>query len=683
MRTSPLLAAALLVAPLAAVGCSSCGKSTTGPAPEATSSAAPGPADSAAASPPKAKKPAASRQGNVVARSPAEDILYVADEDGSALHLVELPFDKEKPARTVPLPGRPAQIVALDGEVLVTIRDPGLLLVMRPDSEKILVESARIALPADAWGLAITKDEKAALVSSAWTHKISGVDLATKKVRFTVDVAREPRGIAILGDGSRAYVSHLVGASLTRIDGIGSEKPTVKRVSLPAAPLRLPYETTRAEDASLGYALTFSPDERRLYVARHALGATGVEAWYGMPTVDVLLPRDDSPLAPRRKQPPVNGAHYNTIPAEDPTLDLRPSDIVQPRAMVVRATTHTLLVLGEGSVTLPELDATSIDPSAMVRKKHSLNDEGANGGGPACAAPTGLALSSDERRAYVFCRSTNALAIFTFPDPKADVQSSVVVRIPLGKSPDDALAAEGRRLFYDAQDPLVSGGLGCAGCHPEGRDDGFTWSEFAPVDEGTNATFAAIGGTINLSAARQTPMLAGRVAAQGPYGWHGESETLVDRILAGFALHRWDERHVVDKQTARPRALAIAAFLRSGLVPPPREKTEPSDVEKRGKAVFESAEAGCKSCHAGAEYTDRVPMPLPRMTIRAGYSDEKDNNKYKTPSLLFVGGTAPYFHDGSFATLEELIDKNDDRMGKTNQLSAEDKAALVAYLRTL
>ncbi|MDI1480642.1 c-type cytochrome [Polyangium sp. y55x31] len=680
MRTSLLLALALLAAPLAAAGCSSCGKSSSGPAPEAAASAAPGATESAAAPPPKAKMPAPSRQGNVVARSPAEDLLYVADEDGNALHLVQLPFDKEKPAWTVALPGRPAQVLPRDGEVLVTIRDPGLLLVMRPDGANGLVESARIALPADAWGLAITKDEKTALVSSAWTHKVSAVDLETKKVRFTVDVAREPRGIAILGDGSRAYVSHLMGASLTRIDGIGTANPTVKRVSLPAAPLRLPYDTPRADDASLGYALTFSPDERRLFVARHAFGAMGVEPWYGMPTVDVLLPRDDSPLAPRRKQPALYGAHINAIPPEDPTLDLHPGDMVQPRAMVYRSTTRTLLVLGEGGVALPELDATSIDPSAIVRKNHPLHDEGVSGGGPACAAPSGLALSSDERKAYIFCRSTNALAVLTFPEPKAGAKSSVV-RIPLGKGPGDALVAEGRRLFYDAQDTLVSGGLGCAGCHPEGRDDGFTWTEFAPVDEGTNATFVSNGRVAG--AARQTPMLAGRVKAQGPYGWHGESETLVDRILAGFALHRWDERHVVDKQTTRPRALAIAAFLREGLVPPPREKAELSEVEKRGKAVFEGAETGCKSCHAGAEFTDRVPMPLPRMTLRAGYSDEKDNNKYKTPSLLFVGGTPPYFHDGSYATLEELIDNNDDRMGKTNQLSAEDKAALVAYLRTL
>jgi cytochrome c peroxidase len=56
---------------------------------------------------------------------------------------------------------------------------------------------------------------------------------------------------------------------------------------------------------------------------------------------------------------------------------------------------------------------------------------------------------------------------------------------------------------------------------------------------------------------------------------------------------------------------------------------------------------------------------------------------FKTPSLLFVGGTPPYFHDGSAATLEEVLEKNRDRMGKTSHLSPDDRAALVAFLRTL
>ncbi|APR75606.1 Hypothetical protein A7982_00952 [Minicystis rosea] len=48
-----------------------------------------------------------------------------------------------------------------------------------------------------------------------------------------------------------------------------------------------------------------------------------------------------------------------------------------------------------------------------------------------------------------------------------------------------------------------------------------------------------------------------------------------------------------------------------------------------------------------------------------------------------MSGTAPYFHDGRAATLEELIDENADRMGHTSHLSREDRAALIAFLRTL
>ena len=59
------------------------------------------------------------------------------------------------------------------------------------------------------------------------------------------------------------------------------------------------------------------------------------------------------------------------------------------------------------------------------------------------------------------------------------------------------------------------------------------------------------------------------------------------------------------------------------------------------------------------------------------------DSAFKTPSLLFVGGTPPYYHDGRAPTLEALISGNDDRMGKTRQLSEEDRAALVAFLRTL
>lgn len=83
-------------------------------------------------------------------RAPQDDALYLADEDHAVLRRIPLPVDVSAPPVAIAMPGRPAQVLALDGRVLVTIRDPGLLLVMRPDPTAGLVEVARVPLPADA-----------------------------------------------------------------------------------------------------------------------------------------------------------------------------------------------------------------------------------------------------------------------------------------------------------------------------------------------------------------------------------------------------------------------------------------------------------------------------------------------------------------------------------------------------
>lgn len=56
---------------------------------------------------------------------------------------------------------------------------------------------------------------------------------------------------------------------------------------------------------------------------------------------------------------------------------------------------------------------------------------------------------------------------------------------------------------------------------------------------------------------------------------------------------------------------------------------------------------------------------------------------FNTPSLKSLVQTAPYLHDGSASSLASLIESNHDRMGATNQLSADERHALVAYLESL
>lgn len=705
-----------------ALGTSACA-TPAGPTPSeqaAPTTAAAG-SSGQALSPPAARHRAPVREGGTLVRSATGDTLLLADEDHGVVRLIPLPVDVQNPPKEVKIPGAPAQVLALDGRVLVTVRSenapipgmpgaeeppptpypgaqpgvpsgtgPGLLLILKPDADSGLVEVGRVALPQDAWGLAISPDESTVLVTSAWSHKVSAVDLATATLRWTVDVAREPRAVVIAADGKRAYVAHLVGADLTRIDDLGGE-PSVHVVGLPASPLRSPYG--QKTSASLAYSATLSPDGKRLFVARHALGAEGPQVWFGAATVDVLRTTDDTPLAPARSTAAAmvvgmepqfmldDAASGGRAPREDPT------PFAQPRAMAYRARSKTLLVLGEGNSRMVELDAQAPDPTLHVLHSYPLTqaDEERIPVPRVCGAPSGIALSEDEQTAYVHCRSTNDLLVWSFawdgPRPT----------LHLGGDLLPADAALGRRIYYDGTDGLTSGGMGCAGCHPEGRDDGHVWHETRAVTFDSQATF--VSGRENAPSpepeaaglARQTPMLAGRVFAEGPYGWHGESSTLVQRITAGFGLHRWGQSWMPhEKKDIHDRAMALRAFLRRGLAPPPRPGQPLSEQEQRGKAIFGNTETGCATCHVPEMgYSDRESYAIhARLPPRPGFAEDPEK-RYKTPSLRFVGGTAPYLHDGRFPTLRALIDGNGNQMGHTSHLVREDRDALIAFLETL
>jgi DNA-binding beta-propeller fold protein YncE len=654
-----------------------------------------GSAGTSAASPDAGPLPAPPlvREGSPVALSRDGARVYVACEELRALRVV--PASGESAGRAVPMPGAPANLVVLgDDRVLATIRDPGLLLVLRPDADKGLVETARVEVAADAWGLAVAADGATAYVTSAWTHTVTAVDLAARQARWTLDVAREPRGIVAHPRGP-VYVSHLTSAAITRIDpgaapraGGAGGGPAAHVVSLPLAPLRAPR--TGTVEGSLGYSLTFSPDGMRLFAPRHALGAVGLGSWFGAATIDVMLVPQDTPLAPPRAaelvekhSPPESDA--DTYPTDDtidpataplPGFDETPFSA--PRAIVYRRSTRTVLVAGEGTESIVEFDALAPDPTLAPVERHVMDD---------CPAPTGIALAGGDGVAYVYCRAS--FTLYALPlDTRYGEGGGW--KQTLGRDPLDAVAAAGRKLFYMSTRTSFSEGLACAGCHPEGRDDGHVWREAHPKDVAGAPKFLGerifLGGDGILGAVgvpRQTPMLAGRLRSAGPYGWLGESADLVARIDEGTKLHRW---HFYAPPTYEARDLTaaftrLAAFLRKGLVAPPRAARAPSEIELRGKQIFERADVGCATCHAADDSAPNLVVKLPKLARRAGFDDE--DAPLKVPVLLYVGGTPPYLHDGSAATLEQLVDQNGDRMGHTAKLTPDERASLVAYLETL
>ncbi len=616
------------------------------------------------------------------------------------LRRVPLPLAPGAAVSEVALPGAPAAVLSLDGAALVTIRDPGLLLVLRPDATGTFVEANRVSLPADAWGLAASPDARFAFVTSAWTHMVSKVDLAAAKVVWSVDIAREPRGVVVLENGE-ILVSHLVGADVTHVrEEAGA--PVVKTIAVMPSPVRAP--SGKKLHASLGYSLVTSPDEGKLFVARHAVGALARRSWFGQPTVDVvLLPGKNGRAAPEQ----LAATHVGGLPATksrvadltmtaDTPVSIPGRDkgpFTQPRAMVFRSKSETLLVAGEGDDVVAELDAVALDPTLAIVRIFQVGQKYDPGYGAAseCGAPSGIALSADEDSAFVFCRATYDVVEI---DLAAAAPTHPVVRDrkALVHVADDKLsgdAQKGRRLFYNATDPILSGGLACAGCHPDGRDDGHVWHEasFDTID-GLHTNFVGANENIPDLAKvkgfpRRTPMLAGLVNAAGPYGWHGESPDLGARVVAGMGLHRWGGMPQNIGGAAVGRASLVAAFVREGLVPPPRDNRELSEKEKRGRELFNSDATKCARCHVPeTNYTDRTPYPLKRFPAVSGF-DEESAQEWKTPSLRFVAGRAPYFHDGRFSTLEKLVEMNGDRMGNLTHLSAEDREALVAFLKTL
>ena len=134
-----------------------------------------------------------------------------------------------------------------------------------------------------------------------------------------------------------------------------------------------------------------------------------------------------------------------------------------------------------------------------------------------------------------------------------------------------------------------------------------------------------------------------------------------------------------------------------------------TEQEKRGFELFFTESeprmgrrgADCFHCHGGAHFTDHSfhnngLAPTEDVGLQASTGLATDRRKFSTPSLRNIARTAPYMHDGRFATLEEVmehynsppvqsptLDPNLAKHPKGLGLDEQDQAALIAFLRTL
>jgi len=139
-----------------------------------------------------------------------------------------------------------------------------------------------------------------------------------------------------------------------------------------------------------------------------------------------------------------------------------------------------------------------------------------------------------------------------------------------------------------------------------------------------------------------------------------------------------DIRHDPDLVTSKLPALRF--YQESLAAPTAPVGSFDAAAATRGRSLF-SARARCATCHQGTTFTDDQLHSPAEVGLEPVYASRSATKRYRTTPLRALWQHAPYFHDGSAATLTDVVDHYDRLQGLG--LTAEEKRDLVEYLKSL
>ncbi len=301
-----------------------------------------------------------------------------------------------------------------------------------------------------------------------------------------------------------------------------------------------------------------------------------------------------------------------------------------------------------------------------------------------------------------------------------EIKSYEEMKIPADNPMTPAKVELGKQLYYDAR-LSGDGTRSCYSCHVQ--EKGLTDGKPVAV------------GAYEVKLTRSSPTMW-NMGYHKEYYWDGRSQPLEAQVKAAWAggnmgaagkdgkpstaevCARLDKISVYAQQfqsvfgsgcTPDNAAKALAAFIRTIVSTSEssawirfREGNQRAlpPAARRGWKIF-SEKAKCTNCHDGVLLTD-----LQYHNVGIGVNDkdpdlgrfrhtknDKDKGAFKTPTLLDISKSAPYFHNGSAATLEEAVDtmlaggianSNLDTVNlKPAKLTPKERAELLAFLRSL
>jgi DNA-binding beta-propeller fold protein YncE len=559
--------------------------------------------------------------------------------------------------------------LAPDGKLWVVHQDDYAVAVIDPDRFEI-ERGFRLPYASQPVGVAMSPTGDAAYVTLMALGKLLRLDPSTGAVLGECDVGPRPRGIAVSHDGNDVYVTRFIspdtGGEVVKVDGPGM------RVSTRIA---LALDTTTMDGPQAARGL---PN----YLFSVALTPDGRQAW-----------------VPGKKDNILRGKFRDEQPLTHDTL-------VRPLVAVIDAAASQ--ELRENRIDLDDrslpvhADFTPFGNLAIVTLGGSNRVEFRDVNRPtqvfsaigeAGAFPRASVLAPNKR---LFVQGSLSRDVLVY-DVSAQLDKfdkstpSLLETIPaVGTEKLKPEVLSGKKLFHNSEDLRMTpeGYMSCGVCHFEGIDDGRVW-DFTERGEGLRNTMALLGR---------------KGTAHGRLNWTANLDEVQDfeqqiRELfrgTGFLSNELLDMGSRKEPLGDPKAGlsaeldALSAYVASldHVNPSPYRNADGSLTPDgaAGKVLFEKL--GCDFCHGGSELTDSQRAGLHDVgTLAEGSGTRAGEPLFgiDTPTLLGVWETAPYLHDGSAATLRDVLTTKNpsDLHGYVSSLSAPEVDQLVAYVQQI
>jgi len=608
--------------------------------------------------------------------SSSRQALYALNVDEGTLSVLDAGTGEIK--QEIAVGREPTRIARSGSKVYVTLRAERGIAVLDETADGLTLDRV-VPTGAEPFGIVASEDGSLVYVALSTEDQVQELDASTMAVVRTFAVEGQPRWIALAPNNSALYVGSAFGGEVHWIDlGSGDVNglvlPTAANFEGDELTIRITGDLSVSPDGGLlAIPLTYvdnvrtvgDPQDDVVTQDGYSGGVTGT-ARFNPAVVVANLSTGGRPSVipnPLSVSGGSGGEFFDTGGIRNDAAGSVPAPYIASLTFSPDSLSMYATFEATSSVAVISTDTLANDRPALDQQVSPQPFEFAV---PATAfvstghGPRAVAFL-DDSHAYTYSfldrsvtdvKSTWARSVLHDQITAGFASSSsqdgeFVAQVAQASLPSDI--EEGRRLFYSADDSQMSaGGVSCATCHFDARNDGLTW------------TFH--DGAVH----HQTPSLAGPVSLTAPMTWNDQVPDV------STEAHITSQGRMGGQGLQAEQETMIARFVDSTRDADVPMKGSDDPAIARGKAIFERSDVACASCHSGTRYTDNRTHDL--------FGERATN----TPGLVGVAATGPYLHDGRAKDLDAVLELTDRAlMGDTSTLSSSEKADLKTYLESL